>query len=192
MDIIQWPDPRLKQVASPIDLLKADVGELGDTIEQMVSLMFRDGGVGLAATQVGWMSRAFVMRFDVGDDCERNRGFLNPKILRAYGDTTTDIEGCLSAKEAPPLPVVRWDKVDLQWSEIVDGEIVEFEETLSGYNARVAQHEIGHLDGQMYWDNVSSSLRKRALKVYPAPPKTGGLTKEQIMEKRRKRKKRKR
>lgn len=185
MDIIQWPDPRLTQVAEPIDLTSADVTFLSESMERMIHLMVRDGGVGLAATQVGWMSRAFVMRFEEGDN-ERIRGFLNPVILQSYGDRVHGAEGCLSAKAAPTLPVVRWSKVDLRWTEIVDGELAEFEETLSDYNARVVQHEVGHLDGQMYWDNVPSSIRKVALKAYPPPPKEGGKTKEQILEKRRK------
>lgn len=193
IQVIQWPDSRLKQAVSPLDLSSADLDEVSEKLEQMIRLMHEGNGVGLAATQVGWMTRAFVMRFveeHDGEQFERNRCLLNPSMsTNPEASEVTDFEGCLSAVLAPQIPVVRWSAVDLQWQEIVDGEVVEMSETFTGLNARVAQHEIDHLDGRMYWDNVNSSFRKRALKAYPPESSmSAGPTKEEVMAKRRKKK----
>lgn len=191
MQVIQWPDKRLQQVAAPIELESADLDEVAKKAEGLVAtLATEEHGVGLAATQVGWMERVFAMRH-IEEDYEMNRTFINPEMVRSYGEVTLGWEGCLSAKAAAQLQVARNESVDLRWQEIEDGEIVDREETFTGINARIIQHEVDHLDGKMYFHRVPSELRKKLLKDAYPPPKRSRPSKEEVLAKRRRRRKRK-
>jgi len=195
MEVIQWPDSRLLQIANLIDVSVTPPEEIEEKIEAMKLVLSEEThGVGLAATQVGWMRRAFVM-VHLDGECTSYKSFLNPEIVKQYGDTSLDWEGCLSAKKAAQLQVRRFETVDLRWEDLVCGELVSREETFSGLNARIIQHEVDHLDGKMYFHRVPANVRNSMLKKAYPPVSTrlsSGPSKEEIMLKRGKRKNRSR
>jgi peptide deformylase len=124
--------------------------------ERMTSLMVDAHGVGLAATQVGVLQRVFV--FQEGDDAEP-RALVNPRIVAQSAEVETDDEGCLSLQRVL-VPVERSVRITLEASD-VDGDDVRLE--LEDLAARVAQHEIDHLDGVLMLDRTTAEARREAM-----------------------------
>lgn len=174
LTLIQWPDPRLSLIANPLDLNTADVKEVSEATSRMIQIMLDNpNGVGLAAPQVGWMSRVFVMRIGA-DDHSRYQVFINPEIIYLHGPMETDLEGCLSAKAAPPALIPRNYGITLGWKSVSGDSFLEEQGRFNGLNARIIQHEIDHLDGKMYWNRLSAPERKSLLKsAYPKAPLRG-------------------
>ncbi|HVY62804.1 MAG TPA: peptide deformylase, partial [Planctomycetota bacterium] len=94
LDIVKFPDPVLRRVAKPVPKVDDEVRERA---RKMVELMYRDKGVGLAAPQVGWSARLFVMN-PTGKP-EDVRVFVNPAITMRSKATDRSNEGCLSIPE---------------------------------------------------------------------------------------------
>jgi peptide deformylase len=150
--VVKFGDPVLKSKASPV----RDFGpELRAEVERMVSIM-RDGmGVGLAATQVGVLRRLFVFE----PDEDGPRVIVNPVVAEHGDETETDEEGCLSLPGVR-LPVERPTRIVLAGKD-ENGADVRYE--LEGYGARVAQHELDHLDGVLIIDRTDDEHRREAL-----------------------------
>ncbi len=151
LDILQYPDERLRHVARPVDAVDEDVRTLAD---DMVETMYAAQGIGLAATQVGVDLRVCVI--DISDGKDDPLVFVNPEILARDGEQETE-EGCLS------IPDV-FEKVRRARSVTVralgrDGE--PFELAAEGMLAVVIQHEIDHLDGRLFLDHLSLLKRQR-------------------------------
>jgi len=149
----------LRQRAAEVE---AVTDELRLLAEQMIETMLAAEGIGLAANQVGVLKRIFVMRrYQVSDDqivWGESQVCINPIIKQQSSSYAADEEGCLS------IPGIRADVVRpvsilLQW---IDLEGVQHEELLEHLQARIAMHEIDHLDGKLFIDRVSSK-KKRAL-----------------------------
>jgi peptide deformylase len=159
MDVVLYPDPILKKRASPLAELDAEVHE---RIAEMFELMYRERGVGLAAPQVGWGARVFVMNPEGAEQRDAERVFINPRILSTEG-SIIDEEGCLSIPEIRGR-VERFARVTVSALGL-DGR--PFEAELSDLPARVVQHEYDHLDGILFISHLSEAdqLRiRRALK----------------------------
>jgi peptide deformylase len=164
--VVQYGDPVLKSRAS--DVTEFDQA-LAEEIERMIHLM-KDGlGVGLAANQVGRLRRLLV--FQSNPDATP-QALVNPEIEWLSEETETMIEGCLSI----PRVVVDVERPVFARVSGQDqtGEPVMIE--ASGYEARILQHEIDHLDGVLILDRTDRSERRAALKAlrrgesYPPPP----------------------
>jgi len=149
LQIIFWPDPRLKKISPPV---KAFDQELRDLSARMFDIMRENKGVGLAAPQVGRNIRFFVMNATgmPADD----RVYVNPLVSDADGEEE-DEEGCLS------LPDIRIQVLRNKTMRItafdLDGK--QFEQVESGFPARVWQHEIDHLNGIMLTDRMGPVAR---------------------------------
>jgi peptide deformylase len=136
-------------------------GDLERLIERMTALMHEANGVGLAATQVGVLSRLFVF-VNEGED----RMLVNPVITKRSSDTEIDDEGCLSLRDVL-VPVERATAVTIEGLD-ASGERLEFELELP--SARVVQHELDHLDGVLIIDRTDDESRRAALaKLRPQP-----------------------
>ncbi len=151
LDILQYPDERLRHVARPVDAVDEDVRTLADN---MVDTMYAAQGIGLAATQVGVDLRVCVI--DVSDGKDDPLVFVNPEILARDGEQESE-EGCLSIPEV-------FEKVRRAGSVTVralgrDGE--PFELDADGMLAVVIQHEIDHLVGRLFIDHLSLLKRQR-------------------------------
>lgn len=164
--VVQYGDPVLKSRASKVTEFDA---ALAEEVERMIALM-KDGlGVGLAANQVGRLRRLLV--FQSNPDAAP-RALVNPEIEWLSDETESMIEGCLSI----PRVVVDVERpvYALVSGHDQTGEPVRIE--ASGYEARILQHEIDHLDGVLILDRTDRSERRGAMKAlrrgesYPPPP----------------------
>jgi peptide deformylase len=150
--IRQYPDVALRMRAHEVTEFDEFLIQL---VERMQLLMQDAQGVGLAATQVGVLQRVFV--FQPGDDGAR--AIVNPVITLDDGTKAIEEEGCLSLRDVR-VEVERPTKAVLEGKD-PSGDDVRFE--LEGFAARVAQHELDHLDGVLIIDRTDPESRRRAL-----------------------------
>jgi peptide deformylase len=150
--IRQYGDPALRLTAYEVSDFDDDLRRLAD---RMTELMHDAQGVGLAATQVGVLRRVFV--FEPDEDGPRI--VVNPTVVTLGDELESDGEGCLSL-QGVRVPVERPTTLTIAGKN-QDGEDVSYE--LSGYEARIAQHELDHLDGVLIIDRTDEEHRKEAL-----------------------------
>jgi peptide deformylase len=155
LQIIQYPDPRLKKVSVPAEKFDSSLKALA---MRMFELMREARGVGLAAPQVGENIRLFVMNHsgEPGDD----RVYVNPELTDAEGSEEAE-EGCLSL---PGLNVrVIRDRAIRMRAKDLDGN--DIDQVESGYIARVWQHEFDHLNGTLITDRMGAVAKMAARKI---------------------------
>jgi peptide deformylase len=155
MQVITLGNEMLRQKAEKID--KFDSALINTAIE-MLEILKRDKGVGLAGPQVGLMKRIFVSRVE-GDE---ERVYINPSILETSHKTVKIEEGCLSVPGVF-ASVDRSEMIKIQaWNE--KGRPFTLE--TGGILARVILHEYDHLEGVLFFDHLSEVKRKRLLEKY--------------------------
>ena len=147
--LIRYPDPRLREVSTPVDEIDDDVRRL---VEKMFEILFAAPGVGLAAVQAGVPVRLFVA-CPTGDPKDR-RVYVNPRIVSEDGSQEED-EGCLSV----PGITTRIKRRNVVTIRAVGLDGKEFEETGEGLLARLFQHETDHLNGRLILDRMGSLAR---------------------------------
>jgi peptide deformylase len=154
LQILEYPDPRLRTRAKPVEVFDAALGTL---VQDMFETMYAAPGVGLAATQVDVHKRLIVM--DVSEDKTRPQVFCNPEILLQEGVGITE-EGCLSVPgifdEVKRAASVRARAQD------ATGKVFELD--LDGLAAVCLQHEMDHLEGKLFVDYLSDLKRERIRK----------------------------
>ena len=150
LDIVEYPDPKLRVKCAPVSEITAEIRAL---LANMAETMYTAPGIGLAAPQVGESYRLIVI--DVGSDEASGRRarlykLINPEIVAREGATETE-EGCLSVPEIREV-VKRAAKVQVRaLNENGQEEDIEAE----GLLAVCLQHEIDHLDGVLFIDHLS-------------------------------------
>jgi peptide deformylase len=155
MNILCHPNPALKQHAGDVE--RFDQRDLTSLVAAMAKTMYDAPGVGLAATQVGVMSRVLV--YDIDDGLV---ALCNPRIIDTSDETELSEEGCLSL---PGIEVPIERSVSLTCEALdIDGNPVTIE--AHGLLARVIQHEIDHLDGVLIIDRATPEERKAAIQRY--------------------------
>lgn len=123
-----------------------------DLIDDMLDTMYEAQGVGLAAPQVGILKRICVI--DVSPDGDQPIVLINPVIVEMSEETQTGLEGCLSVPDKSGT-VTRSNKVKVEYQDInMEPQVIEGE----GLLARALQHEIDHLDGNLYVRLVEGRL----------------------------------
>ena len=154
LDILEFPDPRLRLVAQPVDVFDADLKRLAD---DMLATMYDAPGIGLAATQVNVQKRVLVL--DVSEAHDDPRVFVNPEILDSRG-TEVCQEGCLS------FPGVYADVERKEWVRVKaqDATGNPFELETDGLLAVCIQHEMDHLVGKVFVDHLSPLKRSLLLR----------------------------
>jgi peptide deformylase len=152
VQIRQYGDPVLRMTAREVTDFDDDLRRL---VTRLTDLMHDAQGVGLAATQVGVVRRVFVFE----PDDEGPRALVNPRLTVDGEERDLDEEGCLSL-QGVRVPVERPTAVTLEARTPDGGEVVY---RLEGYAARVAQHELDHLDGVLIVDRTDDEHRKEAL-----------------------------
>jgi peptide deformylase len=153
--IRQYPDPVLRLRAREVEQFDDDLKRL---VERMLRLMQDANGVGLAANQVGTIRRVFVFQPDPDSEPV---AIVNPVIVERGGEAVSDEEGCLSM-QGVQVPVDRALTVRLEGRDPDGGEISI---DLSELGARVAQHELDHLDGVLILDRTTDEARSEALGI---------------------------
>jgi peptide deformylase len=154
LTILEYPDPRLRTVAQPVD--KVD-DELRTLVDDMLETMYASKGIGLAATQVNVHRRLLVA--DVSEEQDQPLVFVNPEIV-VREEVDVHQEGCLS------VPGIYEDVQRAQRIRVRalgrDGQPFEME--AEGLLAICVQHEIDHLDGKLFVDYLSELKRQRIRK----------------------------
>jgi peptide deformylase len=150
--IRQYPDPVLRLAANPVEAFDDDLRRL---VERMKTLMAEARGVGLAATQAGVVRRLFVFQLEE----DETLAVVNPELVERSDELVADDEGCLSL-QGVLVPVERHMSVTLVGKD-EDGNDLRLE--LDGHGARVAQHELDHLDGVLIIDRTTADARREAL-----------------------------
>jgi peptide deformylase len=153
--IRQYPDPVLRLEAQ--EVVEFD-GDLQQLVERMIHLMQDARGVGLAANQVGILRRVYVIQ---AEEDEEPRALVNPVIVDRSSEVDEDDEGCLSM-QGVVVPVERPVRVRIEARD-ADGNPVALE--LEGLPARVAQHELDHLDGVLIIDRTTPDGKRVAMAV---------------------------
>lgn len=150
MRILTLGEDLLRETAKPVTEID---DELRAFIKQMFATMKSDGGIGLAAPQVGRSIRVFVTRADK----DKDRVFINPQLLRTGEELVDYEEGCLSI---PGLyaDVKRPREVSVQ---AYNEKGRPFTLDADGLLARVIQHEYDHLDGKLFIDRLGQVKRER-------------------------------
>ncbi|HEV3471833.1 MAG TPA: peptide deformylase [Actinomycetota bacterium] len=151
--IRQFGDPVLRERAREVE----EVTDLHRRlIADMIETMRAAPGVGLAGNQVGVLDRIFVWQVE-----EENGAVINPVITQRSDETEQEEEGCLS------MPGIAYE-VERARDVVIEGmdehgDPIRFD--ASGFQARVFQHEIDHLDGVLFTDRLDEAQRREALAV---------------------------
>ncbi len=156
LSILEVPDARLRLKAVPVDAVDAGTRRL---VTDMFETMYDAPGIGLAAVQVGALSRVFVMDLQTENEdgvaVKTPRAFINPELVWASDEVSVYNEGCLSIPEQY-AEVERPARVRAQWLD-VDG--VLHEDELEGLTSTCVQHEIDHLNGVLFIDHITRLKR---------------------------------
>lgn len=156
-------EPVLHQVAEPVTVFDAELEQL---ISDMYETMDLAPGVGLAAPQIGVGLRVFVWSYADQDQAPERGVAINPElwlesISPGEPDEYEDQEGCLSFP-GERFPVRRAERVILR---AVNERNEPFEYELSGWFARIMQHEFDHLNGLLYVDRLVPPYNRAAKKA---------------------------
>ena len=150
LEILEFPDPRLRNVAKPIEKVDAIVLKL---IDDMLETMYAAPGIGLAATQINIHRRVLVM--DVSEEKDAPMSFINPEIEIIDNELGEFSEGCLSVPgffEIVNRPkCVRVKSLDHNGKQKL--------QELEGLPAICLQHEVDHLNGKLFVDYISPLKR---------------------------------
>ncbi|MCF4101339.1 peptide deformylase [Gillisia sp. M10.2A] len=168
LPIVAYGDPVLRIKGKDID---EDYPKLKELIENMWDTMYNAYGVGLAAPQVGYPIRMFMIDpspFAEDDEVSEadkevlnnlKKVFINPKIISEEGEEWAFNEGCLSIPDVRE-DVFRKPQITIEYQ---DEDFKTYTETYDGLAARVIQHEYDHIEGVLFTDKLSS-LKKRLIK----------------------------
>ena len=154
LEILHFPDPRLRKKAQPVDEVDDQIRQ---TVDDMLETMYAAPGIGLAATQVNIQLQIIVM--DITEDKDSPICLINPQIVEKKGVEEMQ-EGCLSVpgifenvQRAEKIKVKALDK---------NGNTVTHE--TDGLLSVCIQHEMDHLDGKLFVDYLSPLKRERIKK----------------------------
>ncbi len=153
LTILEFPDPRLRTKATPVDPARIAEASFQQLLDDMFQTMYEEPGIGLAASQVDVHQRFMVI--DVSEDRSAPMVFINPRITAKSGEQVYQ-EGCLSV---PGIyaDVTRANEITVQ-ALGRDGQ--PFELTTDGLLSVCVQHEIDHLDGKLFVDYLSPLKRE--------------------------------
>src|SRR3954464_3956314 len=162
LPIVEVPDPRLRQISSPVEKVDDEVRAL---VTDMFETMYAAPGIGLAAIQVGVAKRILVIDLqepeeEGGEPVRDPRVFINPEILQASDQEVPYTEGCLSVPDQY-AEVDRPDRIRARWLDL-NGKVQE--QAIEGLLATCLQHEMDHLDGILFIDYLSKLKRSMALR----------------------------
>ena len=151
LEIKNCLDPVLRKMCSPIENID---GNLVTLSKDMVETTLAAPGVGLAANQIGLPWRLFVVNIGVETNKDNLVTVVNPEITAMEGSEIGE-EGCLSIPDVI-AEVNRANQIEIKGYDL-DGCEVRYE--ANGYLARAFQHEIDHLNGILFWDNLGKMKR---------------------------------
>lgn len=155
LEILEYPDPRLRTIAEPVDAVTPNISTL---IDDMFETMYDAPGIGLAATQVDQHIQLIVM--DLSEDKSEPYVFINPEITILEGEPEKMQEGCLSV----PGFYEDVERIEHVLIKALDRDGKPFELEATGLLAVCIQHEMDHLNGKLFVDYLSKLKRNRIKK----------------------------
>jgi peptide deformylase len=160
LDIVTYPDPRLREATFDVKDINADVRQL---VRDLIDTMYSLSAAGIAAIQVGRLERIFIIDGKVADpsagDDAKPLVFINPQLAETGHGLTIAEEGCLSFPNVfVDIKRPRWAKMRAQ-----DVEGNTFEVDGEGLFGRAIQHEHDHLTGRLMIDLVGM-VKKEVIK----------------------------
>ncbi|WP_137817581.1 peptide deformylase [Pseudomonas sp. 2FG] len=155
LNILEFPDPRLRTIAKPVDVVDDALRQL---IDDMFETMYAAPGIGLAATQVNVHKRVVVM--DLSEDKSEPRVFINPEFETLTEQVDQYQEGCLSV----PGFYENVDRPQKVKIKALDRDGQAYEVLAEGLLAVCIQHECDHLNGKLFVDYLSTLKRDRIKK----------------------------
>ena len=158
--IRQYPDPVLRMKAHDVEEFDGDLAQL---VERLRHLLREANGLGLAATQIGVLRRVFAFLPDPEEDAVV---LVNPRFTITSEERESDTEGCLSL-QGVVIPIERHVSLTVEGQD-PEGNDVTLE--LEGLPARIAQHELDHLDGVLILDRTTADARREALAILRPQP----------------------
>lgn len=182
LEVLTYPDPRLREVSKPIKTFDSKLKKLS---EDMLETMYDQKGIGLAAPQVNERVQMLVIdcrpteakskddRYDIEEMSDLEKSvtqpliICNPKIIKHEGKTTFD-EGCLSVPSFYDT-VERHQYIELEYQDIQGNKKIL---KTDGLLAIVIQHEMDHLEGTLFIDHLSlikSNKIKNQIKKHGYP-----------------------
>jgi len=170
LEILHFPDSRLRTKARPVSKVDDEVRRL---VDDMFETMYAAPGIGLAAVQVNVHKRVVVI--DLSREQNEPQVFINPEILERDGEEEMD-EGCLSV----PGIYERVKRAERIRVRALDRDGQPFELEADGLLAVCVQHEIDHLDGKLFVDYLSQLKRNRIRKKLEKQARLG--TEEELSE----------
>ena len=153
IELVKYPDVNLRIKSENVTFPLDDKTER--LIKYMTRAMYQHNGIGLAAIQVGYHRRIFVM--DCTRYADKPQVFINPVVTKKSDETLTDFEGCLSAP-GKRGEVARHLRITLKYQ---DKEGEEHTKTFYNMEARCIQHELDHLEGKLCIDYGKTSNSNR-------------------------------
>jgi len=158
LPVYLYGHPVLREISEPVG---EDYPDLKKLVADMFETMYASDGVGLAAPQVGRNIELVVIDADpVSDTFPECKGrklvIINPDLEILEGEKISRSEGCLSLPGISE-DVKRVEHIRLKW---LDEDMKPHEEEISGFLARIIQHELDHLDGHLYIDHISPMRRQ--------------------------------
>jgi peptide deformylase len=163
LQILEYPDPRLRTQAAPVALVDDAIRRL---IDDMLETMYEAPGIGLAASQVDVHRRIIVI--DISDNRDNPHVFINPTLSLAGEQIETE-EGCLSVPGYYEA-VIRYENARVS---ALDRDGTPFEIDTEGLLAICVQHECDHLEGKLFVDYLSGLKRSRIRKKLEKQQRVG-------------------
>ena len=156
LTIARIGEPILRSQARSIDnVLEPQIVNL---IDSLIDTAIANSGVGIAAPQISQSYRLFIVASHPSDRYPHAptmppTAMINPRILHHTEEIVKDWEGCLSVPNVRGL-VPRYQTIEVEYTTR-QGETKQ--ETLTGFVARIFQHELDHLDGIVFTDRIKNS-----------------------------------
>jgi len=150
LSILEFPDPRLRKIASPITDVTGKIATLAD---DMLETMYAAPGIGLAASQINVHQRLIVV--DISNEKNEPVILINPKIIATEGEREAE-EGCLSVPGFYE-PVTRPARIEVA---AINRNGEPYTMVAEGLLAVCIQHEMDHLEGRLFVDYISNTKRQ--------------------------------
>jgi peptide deformylase len=154
LNILEFPDDRLRTVAKPVEHFDEALGAL---VDDMIETMYTASGIGLAATQVDRHIRLLVL--DISEAQDEPRVYINPTVIAREGQQVCE-EGCLSV----PGIYAEVERAENIRIEARDRDGNTFQEDAAGLHSVCLQHEMDHLEGRLFVDYLSPLKRQMVRK----------------------------
>jgi peptide deformylase len=152
LNILEFPDPRLRTIAEPVEQVDDEIRTL---IDDMFETMYAAPGIGLAATQINVHKRIVVI--DISEEGDEPLVLINPEYELLTEELDQMQEGCLSV----PGFYENVERPEHLLLKALDRDGKPYELEAKGLLAVCIQHELDHLNGKLFVDHISRLKRDR-------------------------------